>query len=124
MDKQDIIVSTKNLSKRFNTKVATDKGWKKATVAAVSNVTLDIAAGETLGLVGESGCGKTTLGRMLALFYMPSEGTMTISLALIETPAFRYASIWGAACMLFWVKSKKMAKNRKLYRTRNTVVTT
>jgi oligopeptide transport system ATP-binding protein len=78
MDKQDIIVSTKNLSKRFNTKVATDKGWKKATVAAVSNVTLDIAAGETLGLVGESGCGKTTLGRMLALFYMPSEGTMTI----------------------------------------------
>ena len=49
MDKQDIIVSTKNLSKRFNTKVATDKGWKKATVAAVSNVTLDIAAGGNAG---------------------------------------------------------------------------
>jgi oligopeptide/dipeptide ABC transporter ATP-binding protein len=78
MDKQSSIVSTKNLSKRFNTKVATEKGWKKTTVAAVSDVTLDIAPGETLGLVGESGCGKTTLGRMLSLFYLPSEGSMII----------------------------------------------
>lgn len=74
----DYIVSTRNLSKRFDTRVATEKGWEKRTVAAVSNVSLDIAPGETLGLVGESGCGKTTLGRLLALFYEPSDGTITL----------------------------------------------
>ncbi len=72
------VVSTRNLSKRFDTRVATDKGWEKRTVAAVSDVSLDIAPGETLGLVGESGCGKTTLGRMLALFYEPSDGSITL----------------------------------------------
>ena len=78
MDNKDVIVSTRNLTKRFNTRIATKKGWKKKTIAAVSDVTLDIAPGETLGLVGESGCGKTTLGRMLSLFYLPSEGSMHI----------------------------------------------
>jgi oligopeptide/dipeptide ABC transporter ATP-binding protein len=72
------VVSTRNLSKIFDTRIATEKGWEKRTIAAVSDVSLDIAPGETLGLVGESGCGKTTLGRMLALFYEPSEGTLTL----------------------------------------------
>jgi oligopeptide/dipeptide ABC transporter ATP-binding protein len=45
-------------------------------VHAVEDVSLTIREGETLGLVGESGCGKTTLGRTITQLYEPDEGTV------------------------------------------------
>lgn len=72
------IVDMQHLCKTFKLKVAGSSGLENRELQAVSDVTLKISKGEILALVGESGCGKTTLGRMLALFYQPTSGTLCI----------------------------------------------
>ena len=71
----DALVRVRNLTKDFPVK----GGVLQRTVAnvrAVDDVSFDIHRGETLGLVGESGCGKTTLGRMLVRLLTPTSGTI------------------------------------------------
>ena len=58
--KDDILLEVKNLKKYFPVKTGL---MKKNFVKAVDDVSFFIRKGETFGLVGESGCGKTTLGR-------------------------------------------------------------
>ncbi|WP_372997737.1 ABC transporter ATP-binding protein [Lutispora sp.] len=61
------LIDVKNLKKYFNV-------GKNQVLKAVDNVTFSINQGETIGVVGESGCGKTTVGRTLIRLYRPTEG--------------------------------------------------
>ena len=67
----ETLVEVKNLKQYFN--VRTDMG-KFVPLKAVDDVSFDIGSGETLGLVGESGCGKTTVGRTILRLYEPTAG--------------------------------------------------
>ena len=66
------LVEVQNLQQYFP--VAGSRLFEKKVVKAVDDVSFGIRKGETLGLVGESGCGKTTTGRTLLRLYEPTGG--------------------------------------------------
>lgn len=65
----EYLIEAKNLCKYFHVD-------RKRTLKAVDNVNIAIRRGETFGLVGESGCGKTTCGRTLLKLYEPTSGEL------------------------------------------------
>jgi peptide/nickel transport system ATP-binding protein len=71
----DVMLSAANLVKDFP---VTSKLLQRKTgrISAVAGVSFDIRPGETFGLVGESGCGKTTIGRLIVGLDEPTSGTL------------------------------------------------
>jgi oligopeptide/dipeptide ABC transporter ATP-binding protein len=69
----DIILSVEDLKTHFPVRAGLFSKSRKS-VFALDGVTFDVARGETLGIVGESGCGKTTLGRTIVNIYKPTAG--------------------------------------------------
>src|SRR3712207_6974229 len=69
--KNGALLEIKDLKKYFQV-------GRGATLKAVDGISLEIKKGETVGLVGESGCGKTTAGRVLVRLYEPSGGEVLL----------------------------------------------
>ncbi len=72
------IIKVENLSKHF-------KVGRKKILKAVDNVSFSVNRGETIGIVGESGCGKTTLGRTLMNIYKPTSGNIYIDGEILDS---------------------------------------
>jgi oligopeptide/dipeptide ABC transporter ATP-binding protein len=75
-DTSETLLEVHDLTKTFEVKTAKGLRSVKLPVQAVSQVSFDIAAGETFGLVGESGSGKTTVGRCLLRLIEPTSGSV------------------------------------------------
>ena len=78
------LIEVKNLKQYFNISVG---AFKTKPLKAVDDVSFTINKGETLGLVGESGCGKTTVGRTLLHLYKPTAGEVYYNGQPVKTKA-------------------------------------
>lgn len=76
MEENNVILKVENLYKHFPVKSGSIFGRGKSYVHAVDGVSFDVYEGETLGLVGESGCGKSTTGRTVLQLYRPTSGSV------------------------------------------------
>ena len=82
MSQNEYLIEVKNLKQYFNINTGM---FKTTPLKAVDDVSFAIRKGETLGLVGESGCGKTTVGRTLLNLYKPTGGEIWYNGKKIET---------------------------------------
>src|SRR5579863_4147267 len=73
------LLEVRDLVKEFPVTAGAILQRKVASVHAVSSVSFTVAAGETFGLVGESGCGKTTIGRVVVALERPDSGAVLLN---------------------------------------------
>ena len=83
-NKNQPLLEVKDLKQHFNINMGL---FKSKPLKAVDGVSFTINKGETLGLVGESGCGKTTVGRTILHLYQPTSGEIWYNGKQIVTPA-------------------------------------
>lgn len=77
MSEPGVLVGVRDLKVHFPTRSGI-LGRVTGAIRAVDGVSFDIRRGETLGMVGESGCGKTTAGRAILQLYKPTAGSVTL----------------------------------------------
>ena len=92
----DVIIDIRNLSLTFQT--------ADAPVFALSNIDLQVRAGEFVSLIGPSGCGKTTLMRIVADLEQPTEGSITVNGVSPREARLKraYGYIFQAAALYPW----------------------
>ena len=73
------LLELRNLVKEYPVTSGAIMKRKVASVKAVSDVSFSVPAGTTFGLVGESGCGKTTIGKMIVALEKPNSGAITLA---------------------------------------------
>ncbi|HTU74346.1 MAG TPA: ABC transporter ATP-binding protein [Trebonia sp.] len=77
-DKARPLLQLRNLVKEFPVRSGAILQRKVGAVHAVSDVSFSVPAGSTFGLVGESGCGKTTIGKMIVALERPDSGSIAL----------------------------------------------
>ena len=74
---QDVLLKVEHLKKYYSIKSSSLRG-KKSVVKAVDDISFDVKIGETFGIVGESGCGKSTMGKSVIRLIEPTEGKVIL----------------------------------------------
>lgn len=115
-DKNEYLVEVNDLKQYFPIKTGFGK---TIPLKAVDGVSFAIKPGETLGLVGESGCGKTTVGRSLLQLYKPTGGDVIFKGEKVTDKNIKYCARrcrWYSGSVFFL----KSAYDRRRYHRRAT----
>ena len=90
----DVLLSVENLKVYFPVTAGLIFQRKVADIKAVDGITFQIRKGETLGLVGESGWGKSTTGRAILQLYRPTDGQLKSGDIALTEPRSRQIRRW------------------------------
>lgn len=112
---EDVLLEVKNLKKYYPVKGGIIK-HTIANVRAVDGVDFSIQRGETLGLVGESGCGKSTIGKMLVSLEKPSDGQVLYKdQDMMRLPAYQMKRIRTQLQMVFQDSYSSLNPRKHVY---------